>query len=309
MKKYVSEFTGTALYVLMGCGSAVIANLMFNALGITLPLAYTNLLIALVFGLTFMALWFFLNHVSGCHLNPAVSFAKLITKKITVKDFIGYIVAQFAGGFAGAALLIVIIGGRFSFYANQYGMGSVLGTKPGTAFLIEVILTFILVSVFLKVTEKEEGTAFQGVAIGLTLIAVNIFGAPFTGTSVNPARSLGTGILQGGEAMTQSWLFVVAPLAGALLAALFYQFINRPEKKEIIAEELTEEPAEELTEEAAEELAEEAGEELAEEAGEAGTEQTAEETVTEEREEIPHEPVEVQEEKIKDEAENTEEIK
>lgn len=254
MKKYVSEFTGTALYVFLGCGSAVIANLLFNALGITLPLAYTNLLIAVAFGLGFMALWFFLSQISGCHLNPAVSLGKLITKKMSVKDFAGYVIAQFAGGFAGAGLLIFIIGGRYSFYANEYGMGSVLGTKPGTAFVIEAVLTFILVSVFLKVTETEEHSFTGGIAVGLTLIGLNIFGAPFTGTSVNPARSLGTGILQGGAAMTQVWLFVLAPLAGAVLAALFYGAMNNTWKKAM------EEPAAEEEAEAVEEDEESAAE-------------------------------------------------
>ena len=239
MKKYISEFTGTALYVFFGCGSAVIANLLFNAIGVNLPLAYTNLLIALAFGLTYMAVWFFLHHISGCHLNPAVSFAKLIAKELSVKDFAGYIIGQFAGGFAGAALIILIIGGRFSFYANQYGMGSVLGTQPATAFIIEMILTFVLVSVFLKVTEKNNSSGISGLAIGITLIAVHIFGGPFTGTSVNPARSLGTGILQGGEAVSQLWLFILAPLTGALLAALFYIVMSRQAKEKCVETELS----------------------------------------------------------------------
>lgn len=238
MKKYISECIGTALFVFMGCGSAVVMNVLLNAVGMRLPLAFSALTIAVVFGLAFLAMWFIIGSVSGCHINPAVSLGMLITKRMTIKDFIGYVIAQFIGGFLGAAMMIPVLGGRVAFYANAYGMGSVFGTTAVMAFVIEAIMTFIVVSVFLSATEKDEKGIKPGFAIALTLIAVHIFGAAFTGTSVNPARSLGTGILQGGEAMTQTWLFVVAPIVGGILAALFYLFIRKPEKEKTKSEEI-----------------------------------------------------------------------
>ncbi len=237
MKKYISECIGTALFVFMGCGSAVVMNVLLNAVGMRLPLAFSALTIAVVFGLVFLAMWFIIGSVSGCHINPAVSLGMLITKRMTIKDFVGYIIAQFVGGVLGAAMMIPVLGGKVAFYANAYGMGSVFGTTAAMAFVIETIMTFIVVSVFLSTTEKDENGIKPGIAIALTLIAVHIFGAAFTGTSVNPARSLGTGILQGGDAMRQTWLFIVAPIVGGIFAALFYLFIRKPEKDKTKSEE------------------------------------------------------------------------
>ncbi len=233
MKKYISECIGTALFVLLGCGSAVVMNVLLNAVGMRLPLAFSTLTIAMVFGLAYLSMWFIIGSVSGCHINPAVSLGMLIAKRMTIKDFIGYAIAQFIGGFIGATLMIPILGGRVAFYANAYGMGSVFGTTAAVAFVVEVIMTFIVVSVFLSSTEKDEKGLKSGFGIALSLVGVHIFGAAFTGTSVNPARSLGTGILQGGEAMVQTWLFVVAPLVGGIIAALFYLLIRKPEKEKM----------------------------------------------------------------------------
>lgn len=154
MRKYFAEFIGTAVLVFFGCGSAVAAGALFSAMGMGLPVAFTTLLVAFAFGLALMAAYYMIGGISGCHINPAVSLAMLITKRMSVKDFFGYIIGQFVGGIAGAALLSVIIGGRTSLGANGYGTASTFGITMWMAILTEVILAFVFVSAFLSVTEK-----------------------------------------------------------------------------------------------------------------------------------------------------------
>ena len=165
---------------------------LFSAMGMGLPVAFTTLLVAFAFGLALMAAYYMIGGISGCHINPAVSLAMLITKRMSVKDFFGYIIGQFVGGIAGAALLSVIIGGRTSLGANGYGTASTFGITMWMAILTEVILAFVFVSAFLSVTEKEENKPIAGLIVGLTMTMTYIFGVPFTGASVNPARSFWT---------------------------------------------------------------------------------------------------------------------
>jgi aquaporin Z len=221
MKKYIAEFIGTFVLTAIGCGSAVAANTLAGSVTST-PLALSTLLIAFAFGLTIVAEAYAIGNVSGCHINPAVSFGMLLTHRMDKKDFIGYIIAQFAGGIVAAAFLVVCFGSNVSLGQNGYGTASALGVGAGVAFLVETVLTFIFVSTVLGVTSKPENSAVAGLVIGLTLTLVHIFGIPFTGTSVNPARSFGPALLAGGLALQQVWVFILAPLAGAALAAVVY---------------------------------------------------------------------------------------
>ena len=212
MKKYIAEFVGTLMLVLVACGVAVVtgANVVATSLA---------------FGLVIVAMAYSIGNVSGCHINPAVSLAMLITKKMNTKDFVGYVIAQVLGAIAGAAILGVLLEGFAVLGANGYGATGQLATTVWIALLIEAILTFIFVTTILGVTSKKENGAVSGIVIGLTLTLVHLIGIAFTGTSVNPARSLGPALLQGGEALSQVWVFIVAPLVGAALAGLFYKYI------------------------------------------------------------------------------------
>ncbi len=214
IKKYIAEFIGTFVLVLFACGTAA-------AVGCSTAdpnVAY--LLTALAFGLVIVAMAYSIGNVSGCHINPAVSIAMLISGKLSVKDFVGYVVAQCAGAIAGAALLGYFLGFDCGFGANGLYNGDVV-----KSLAIEVVLTFVFVLAILGVTSKIENGKVAGIVIGLTLTLVHIFGIHFTGTSVNPARSLGPAIFAGGEALANVWVFIVAPLVGGVLAALVYKAI------------------------------------------------------------------------------------
>lgn len=230
MKKYIAEFIGTAVLVVFGCGSAVAANTLVAGNGAEIPLALSTLLIAFAFGLSIVAMAYSIGNVSGCHINPAVSFGLLVAGKMTVKDFIGYIVAQFLGGIAGAGLLVAFFGSNESLGQNGYAEVSALGTSMPVAFLVEVVLTFVFVLLILGVTSKTENASVAGLVIGLTLTLIHILGIPFTGTSVNPARSFGPALLAGGTALAQVWLFIVAPLVGGGIAALVHRYVLAAEE-------------------------------------------------------------------------------
>lgn len=226
MKKYIAEFIGTMVLVIFGCGSAVAANtLLSTGAGQAVPLAFSTLLIAFAFGLSIVAMAYSIGNVSGCHINPAVSLAMFITGKLDSKDFVGYLVAQFLGGIVGAGILCVFFGSNASLGTNGFGAASALGISAGVAFLVEVVLTFTFVLAILGVTSKVENSSVAGLVIGLTLTLIHILGIPFTGTSVNPARSFGPALLAGGQALGQVWLFILAPLVGAAIAALVYKFV------------------------------------------------------------------------------------
>ena len=224
MKKYLCEFVGTLVLVLFGCGTA--------AIGGAADLI-SNVGVALAFGLAIVAMAYAIGGVSGCHVNPAVSLAMLINKKISIKDFCFYVIAQILGAFAGIGLLLVIkhnAGLDTSVLgANGYGELSGINVGIGGAITTEIILTFVFVLAILGVTSDKKYDSIAGLVIGLTLTFVHILGIPVTGTSVNPARSLAPAVLVGGQALSQVWVFIVAPLLGAALAAYFFKFAVKNE--------------------------------------------------------------------------------
>jgi len=228
-KKYVAEFMGTMMLVIFGCGSAVAVNQLLMT-DVVQPLGFSTLLIAFAFGLIVVAMAYAIGSISGCHINPAVSLGFYATGKMKTNDFIRYLISQFLGGIVGAAILVIIFNSNTALGANGFGELSALGVVWYRAFLVEIILTFIFVLVVLSISAKKEHSNISGLVIGFTLTLVHILGIPFTGTSVNPARSLGSALFTGGLALEQVWLFMLAPLCGSLLAALFYHFIIEEKK-------------------------------------------------------------------------------
>jgi len=229
VKKYAAEFIGTFALVFFSCGAAAISGGIDGKLGI--------LGIALIFGLSIVAMAYAIGHISGCHINPAVSLAVLINRGMKAGDFIGYVIAQFAGGIAAAALLKAVIG-MTSLDAAATGLGadgfdklSYVGLNMGGAILVEIILTFVFVLTILGVTSSDKTSNIAGIVIGLSLTFVHILGIPLTGTSVNPARSLGPALFTGGDALSQVWVFIAAPLAGGLLAALLWKWFKPSKAK------------------------------------------------------------------------------
>ena len=230
-KKYFAEFIGTAVLVFGGCGTAVGINLLTTSYKLPVPTTASIIAISLAFGLTIVAMAYSIGNVSGCHINPAVSLAVLINGGMSVKDFFGYIVAQFIGATAGAGALWICFGSNQSLGANGFGNASAIHAGAIRGGAVEVALTFIFVLVVLGVTSKLENSKVAGLVIGLSLTLVHLFGIVFTGTSVNPARSFGPAVLQGGDALSQLWLFIVAPLVGAVIAAVVHRFILNKKAK------------------------------------------------------------------------------
>ena len=225
MKKYVAEFIGTFSLVLFGCGSAVIAGISGNG-----PSGIGLLGISIAFGFAVVAMAYTIGGISGCHINPAVTIGILTAGKMSVKDAIAYIVAQCLGAIVGAAILYLIVAGRPGFTMEEWGLGSngwgegyLGGYNTLSAFIIECVMTFLFVFVILATTSKFGNSAMAGLAIGVTLMLIHLVTIPVTGTSVNPARSLGPAIFAGGKALAQLWLFFVAPIIGAVLAALVWK--------------------------------------------------------------------------------------
>ncbi len=214
VKKYVAEFIGSFVLVFFACGTAAVV-------GCSAENGTGYLLTALAFGLVIVAMAYSIGNVSGCHINPAVSIAMLVSGKLGIKDFIGYVVAQFAGSIAGAAALMGFVGKESGLGANALYNGEIL-----PSIIIEVILTFVFVLAILGVTSKVSNSGVAGIVIGLTLTLVHILGISFTGTSVNPARSFGPALFVGGDALSTVWVFIVAPLVGGVLAALVYKFLD-----------------------------------------------------------------------------------
>lgn len=219
LKKYIAELVGTFVLVFFACGTAAVV-------GCSAENGTGYLLTALAFGLVIVAMAYSIGNVSGCHINPAVSIAMLVNGKLSVKDFIGYVVSQFIGATIGAAVLALFVGVDSGLGANALYNGSI-----PLSLLIEVILTFVFVLAILGVTSKVENGAVAGIVIGLSLTLVHILGISFTGTSVNPARSFGPALFVGGDALIHVWVFIAAPLVGGVLAALFYRFIASEDKK------------------------------------------------------------------------------
>ncbi|HVP57854.1 MAG TPA: aquaporin Z [bacterium] len=228
MKKYGAEFVGTFWLVLGGCGSAVLAA-AFPGLGIGL------LGVALAFGLTLLTMGFAIGHISGCHLNPAVSVGLWAGGRFPAKHLPGYIIAQVLGGIVAGAVLYVIASGKagFSasngFAANGYGAHSPGGYSLLAALVSEVVMTMMFVLVILGSTSKRAPQGFAPIAIGLALTLIHLISIPVTNTSVNPARSTGVAVFVGGWALGQLWLFWLAPLVGGLLGAGIYRSIAAPE--------------------------------------------------------------------------------
>ena len=219
IKKYIAEFIGTFVLVLFACGTAAVV-------GCSAENGTGYLLTAIAFGLVIVAMAYSIGNISGCHINPAVSIAMLVSGKMNIKDFIGYIVAQFLGATAGAAVLMALVGKESGLGANALYNDSI-----GLSILVEIILTFVFVIAILGVTSKVENGAVAGIVIGLSLTLVHILGISFTGTSVNPARSFGPALFVGGDTLADVWVFIVAPLIGGVLAALVYKFLASEKAK------------------------------------------------------------------------------
>ncbi|SHM25470.1 MIP/aquaporin family protein [Ruminococcus flavefaciens] len=227
IKKYIAEVIGTFVLVLLGCGTAMLVGCdAVNGGG--------YILTALAFGLVIVGMAYCIGNISGCHINPAVSLGVLLSGGMTFTDFIGYIVSQCVGAIAGAGVLKAIfdlgdVVDKTGGYGSN-GLGGVNGSA-GAGILVEILLTFIFVMTILGVTSKKaKHGSFGGLIIGLTLTLVHIFGIGLTGTSVNPARSLGPALLAGGDALSDLWVFIVGPFAGAILAACVYKFLESSNK-------------------------------------------------------------------------------
>lgn len=226
MKKFIAEFLGTFWLVLGGCGSAVLAA-SFPEVGIGL------LGVSLAFGLTVLTIAYSLGHVSGAHLNPAVSIGLLVGGRFSGKELLPYIIAQVIGGIAAAGVLYVIVTGNGSsignFAANGYGEYSPGGYSLTAAFVTEVVMTFFFLIIILGATDSRAPKGFAGIAIGLALTLIHLISIPVTNTSVNPARSISQALFVGGDVLGQLWLFILAPIVGAALAGIVYKQILEKE--------------------------------------------------------------------------------
>ncbi len=228
MKKYVAEFIGTAVLVLIGCGTAM-------TVGCDPILGSGYLITALAFGLGLLTMAYSIGNISGCHINPAVSLSMLISKKIDVKEFCGYVVSQVLGAFAGAGLLAAIFnGGGIADMTGGFGSNGLtgVGENAWVGLLVEVLLTFVFVIAILGVTAKKANHGnVAGLVIALSLVAVHLIGIGLTGTSVNPARSIGPAIVSAiagnGAPMGALWVFIVGPMLGGALAAYTYKYLEK----------------------------------------------------------------------------------
>ena len=222
MRKYLAEFLGTLVLVLFGTGIAVVSN--------------GNLIAtSLAFGLAIVAMAYSIGKISGCHVNPAVSLAMYLNKKMELREFCYYVVAQILGAICGSAILYLILTntdlGVLALGANGYATLSANAITLFGAIVTEIVLTFVFVFVILGVTSDDSKSSVAGIVIVLTLAFVNFLGIPLTGTSVNPARSLAPAIFLGGEALKQVWVFILAPLVGAALAAFTFKYLYDVKKK------------------------------------------------------------------------------
>ena len=226
MKRYMAEAVGTFVLVFGGCGSAVLAGDKIGFLGVSLA-----------FGLSLLAMAYTIGPISGCHINPAVTVGLLLSRKLEPRYALGYVIAQVAGAVAGAGVLLAIASGlpagydpgAAGFAANGYGDHSPGHYSMIAALLVEIVLTAFLVLTVLGSTDINAPVGFAGIPIGLVLVLIHLVGIPVTNTSVNPARSIGPAVFVGGWALHQLWLFVIAPLVGAVLAAGVYRAIRGPE--------------------------------------------------------------------------------
>lgn len=225
MKKYIAELIGTFCLVLFGCGAAVVAGIATTG-----PAGLGLLGISLAFGLAVIVMAYAIGPISGCHINPAITISMMAAGKINMSDTIGYIVGQIIGAILGAGVLYMIQSGMPGFEMGEWALGSngwgtgYLGAYNTTAaFITEAVMTFLFLFVIFAVTSKDGNPTMAGLAIGLTLVLIHLVAIPITGTSVNPARSIGPAIFAGGQALSQLWLFIVAPIVGGVLAAFTWK--------------------------------------------------------------------------------------
>jgi aquaporin Z len=217
MKKYVAELIGTMVLVLMGCGSAVIAGYYIQNVGV-----------AFAFGLAVLAMVYTIGSISGCHINPAISISMLVAGKLSIKDTIFYVVFQCVGAIIGAGILYAIAIGNPAYNLAANGLGANIYSTYSLAsvFIAEIVLTFIFVLVVHGSTHERVPKGFAGLSIGLTLVMIHLVAIPIDGTSVNPARSLGPALFVGGTALSQLWLFWVAPIIGGIIAAVVWKLFK-----------------------------------------------------------------------------------
>ena len=219
MKKYAAEFIGTFVLTFMGCGSAMFLGCETTG---------GHLAVALTFGLSIIAMAYVIGGVSGCHINPAVSLAMLMDKLLSAIVFAGYVISQVSGAIVAAFLLDMLTAFGINDLTGGLGTNGVANVGGiGGALIIEIILTFIFVFTILGVTANDKMASVAGIVIGLTLTFVHIVGIPLTGTSVNPARSIGPALIEGGTALCNVWVFILAPMIGAALAAIVYQLVAK----------------------------------------------------------------------------------
>jgi aquaporin Z len=217
-KKLISEFLGTFFLIFVGCGTALFTMKFVGYIGV-----------AFAFGITLMALIYAFGPVSGCHINPAVSFGMLLSGRMDVKEFLMYVIAQLVGAFAAAGLLLLVLRGMFgcefvnSFATNGFGEFSPGGFNMTSAAIIEIVATFLLVYTVLVTSSDSKNSSFTGLAAGAALVVGHFLALPVTGASINPARSFGVALVENGEAIKQLWFFFVMPMVGGLLASLVYK--------------------------------------------------------------------------------------
>lgn len=219
LKKFIAEFIGTYVLVVFGCGVAAMT-------GCTAKADSAYVLTAIAFGLVIVAMAYSIGNISGCHINPAVSLGVFINGGMKAADFVLYVIAQCAGAIAGAATLKALLPKKLGLGTNGLYNDSI-----AKSLVIECILTFVFVLAVLGATSKTENAAVAGLVIGGSLTLVHLLGIYFTGTSVNPARSLGPALLAGGDALSNVWVFIVAPLIGGALAALVWIFFKKTADK------------------------------------------------------------------------------
>lgn len=226
MKKLISELFGTFCLVLFGCGAAAVAG---GSIGAVSGLGLLG--ISLAFGLAVVTMAYAIGPISGCHINPAISLGMLVAGKLSVKDTVGYVIAQCIGALLGALVLSLILKGQAGFEvgewvygSNGWGEGYLGNYSMQSAFIAELVFTAIFLIVIHAVTSKLGNATMAGLAIGITLVLIHMVVIPVTGTSVNPARSFGPAMLAQGMALQQLWLFIVAPLAGGILGTLIWKY-------------------------------------------------------------------------------------
>ena len=221
MNKYLAELLGTFILVFIGTASAVVAGKYIGFLGISLA-----------FGISVLVMVYAIGHISGCHINPAITIAMLINGKIPAKDAVIYIIVQCIGAIIASVLLLNIMAGfpGYNLAANGLGQNGFDAASPAgfsfaSGFIAEVVLTFIFLIVIFGATSKNAPAGFAGIPIGFALAMIHMVGIPITGTSVNPARSLGPALVAGGTALAQLWVFIVAPVIGAVIAAVVWKYL------------------------------------------------------------------------------------